>query len=29
MSLGRTIVVPLAHVEHLVRDLDRDAYLRV
>jgi len=27
--LGRTIVAPRSHVEHLVRDLDRDAYLRL
>jgi histidine triad (HIT) family protein len=26
---GRTIVAPRAHVEHLFRDLDHDAYLRL
>jgi histidine triad (HIT) family protein/ATP adenylyltransferase len=26
---GRTIVAPRAHVEHLFRDLDRAAYLRL
>lgn len=27
--LGRTIVAPRSHLEHLVRDLDRAAYLRL